>query len=273
MKWILNLCSCILCCCCADGQVSHRSLSNDIGQAGAYSIHFNNAFSFISNAACLGARRGFECGLSLEQKWAMKELKEYQLAVTNETGRTGIGVMIRSSGDADYGEKDFKLAYGKNLGKIELGIFFNYLIEQVPGYPDHEFLRSGIGIRYHVSPKLITGWEIGMPVFGHIGETNKETGSRSFRMGMGYEVTGDILMTFQIVEQSRTPMNFFGSLEYQYNKEFLFSFGIDSGTGSPYFKSGWKKNQLGILIYSSFHPLLGFTPGLIFLWQAKSEKR
>ena len=273
MKWILNLCSCLLyCCTSAYGQAVHASISNDIGQAGAYSSHFSNAFSFLSNAACLGSKGGFQCGLTLEQKWMMKELNEYQLAAAIEKERMGIGVMFRSSGDTDYGEREFKLAFGKNLGKLELGIFFNYLMEQVSGYPDHGFATSGIAVRFHVTPKLITGWELGLPVFGRIGETNTETGPGAFRMGMGYEVTSNILIAFQIVKQSGLPMNFLGSLEYQYNRQFLFSFGIDSGSGSPYFKSGWKKNQLGILIYSSYHPLLGFTPGLIFLWQAKAEK-
>jgi hypothetical protein len=272
MKWILNLCGCLLCYCPAKGQSIHMSSPNDIFQAGAYSIHFSNVFSFTANSASLAAKPGFQYGMTLEQKWLLKELNEYQLAAAIATKNAGVGILFRSSGDTDYGEREFKLAYGKSLGKLELGIFFSYLIVQISGYPDHEFATSGLGIRFHVSPKLIAGWEFSLPVFGKIGEINSETGPQSLRMGLGYEVAGDVLMAFQIIKQSGTPMNFFGSLEYQYNNKFLFSFGIDSGTGSPYFKSGWKKNQLAIQIYCSYHPILGFTPGLIFLWQVKTEK-
>jgi len=240
--------------------------------AGAYSTHFNDVFSFISNPASLGITEGFSCGILAERKWMLKELDNYSIAVSDNLGNGGVGILFQQSGDTDYNERSLELAYGKNLGKVEMGIRFNYLRDKVPGYRSIGFGYSGISMRFHVSKKLITGWEIGIPVFGRLGETNPEKGPQLFKTGFGYECTKNLLLAVQIVKSSGLPLNVIPSMEYHYDEHFFFSFGINSNTGSPFFKSGWKKNKLSIQIYTVYETILGFTPGLVLIWENKKKK-
>ena len=57
------------------------------------------------------------------------------------------------------------------------------------------------------------------------------------------------------------PSDIIAYTEYDYAEQFSFAFGINGLAGAVYFKSGWKKNRLSIQIYTSFEPVLGFSPG------------
>jgi hypothetical protein len=241
--------------------------------AGAYSKHFIDAFSFTSNPACLAGIKETLAGILTERKWMLKELESYQIASSYILGKGGIGIALQHSGDADYSEQSLELAYGKKLGHLEIGIRFDYLRDQAEGYPGLGFGSSGIGIRFHISEKLITGWELGLPVFGGAGKMNTETGPQFFRMGFGYEMRTDLFLAFQILKASGSPVHIISSLEYRFGENFFFSFGINSYADSPWFKSGWKKNRLCIQLYTSYEPVLGLSPGLVLLWEAKNRKQ
>ncbi len=254
-------------------QPIHMPLENAYITAGAYSKHFMDAFSFTSNPACLAGIRTTLSGILTERKWMLKELDSYQIAVSCNLGKAGIGIALQQSGDADYNEQSMELAYGKHLGHLEIGIRFCYLRDQAAGYPGAGFGSSGIAIRFHVTEKLITGWELGLPVFGEAGKMNPEKGPQFFRMGFGYELRTDLFLAFQILKASGSPLHIVSSLEYRFGGNFFFSVGINSYADSPWFKSGWKKNRLCIQLYTSYEPVLGLSPGLVLLWEAKNKKQ
>jgi hypothetical protein len=254
------------------GQTAHAAFTHAYLTGGAYSEHFTDAFSFTSNPACLGDGHGLLSGLLAERKWMLKELDLFELSVSGILGKGGWGISIQQSGDADYSEQGLELAYGKDLGRLEMGIRFGYSRNQAAGYPPAGFGSSGIGIRFHLTEKLITGWEIGLPVFGRAGKTNPEKGPEFFRMGLGYEWRADLFLAFQVEKTSGLPVNVIPSLEYRYGEQFFFSFGINSLGGALYFKSGWKKNRLCIQLYTIYEPVLGFSPGLVLLLERKNKK-
>jgi hypothetical protein len=239
---------------------------------GAYSNHFTDAFSFLSNPSCLGNIQGVLTGIVAERKWMLKELDNYTMTVAGSLPKGGFGVSLQYSGDADYNEQSMELAYGKDLGKTEIGIRFDYLTDNAAGYSGAGFGSAGIGMRFHVSENFITGWEIGLPVFGSAGETNTERGPQFFRMGFGYEWGTNLFLAMQIEKSSGQPMNAVCSIEYRYDEQFFFSFGLNTDEGTPFFKTGWKKNRLCIQFYTAYEPVLGFSPGILMLWSGEKTK-
>jgi hypothetical protein len=256
----------------AAGQYAHLPVVNAYITSGAYSGDFLDAFSFISNPACLAGVKGILAGLVAERKWMLQALDNYNLAAASPLGNGGIGFSLQKSGDIHYSEQSVELAYGKNLGRLELGIRFGYMNEVASGYPGHGFGYSGIGIRVHVSENLITGWELDLPVFGKAGKLNPERAPQSFRMGFGYQWGTDLFLACQIIKSTGFPLNVLGSLAYRYSEQFFFSFGINGDSGSLVFQSGWEKHQLCIQLYAAFEPVLGFSPGLVILWKGKNKK-
>ncbi len=238
---------------------------------GAYSIHFTDAFSFLSNPSCLGNTSGLTAGILTERKWMLKELDNHTLAVSCSMAKGGIGGSFQYSGDADFNEQSITLAYGKNLGKVQIGIRFDYSSDKAAGYPSAGFGSSGIGMQFHLTNNFITGWEIGLPVFGTVGETNSERGPQYFRMGFGYEWGTNLFLAIQMEKISAQPMHAVCSIEYRYNRQFFFSFGINTDEGVPFFKTGWRKNRLCIQFYTDYEQVLGFSPGILLLWSTEKS--
>jgi hypothetical protein len=269
---LMNLAYILFFCLSARGQLSHVQSENAFITSGAYSNHFTDAFSFRSNPACLGGMQNFQLGILAERKWMLQELDNYELAASFKLGNGGMGIAIQHSGDEDYSEQTLELAYGKKLGRLQMGIRFGYLKDQAAGYQGIGFGSSGVGICFHVTEKLITGWELGLPVFGIAGKLNPERGPQLFKMGFGYEWMPDLFVSFQVEKFAGLPVNMIGFIEYRYGEQFFFSFGMNSLAGALYFKSGWRKNRLGIQIYTLYEPVLGFSPGIVLFWEGKNKK-
>jgi hypothetical protein len=271
IMWVTYI-SCLFFCLETIAQPSHLQEQNGYISGSAYSTHFMDAFSFSSNPSCTAGMKNFSAGVLMERKWMLKELNAYKISASGNIGNGGFGMALERSGDALYSEQSLDLAYGKNLGKTELGTRFGYLWDQASGYGNIGFGYCGIGMRMHVTDKLITGWELDLPVFGKAGKTNPEKGAQLFRMGFGYEAEEDLFLAIQIEKASDRSSNLSASVEYRYGEQFFFSFGINSVEASLFFKSGWKKNQLCIQIYTVYENALGFSPGLVFLWHSKNRK-
>lgn len=255
------------------GQASHLRSGNGYISAGAYSARFIDAFSFASNPACLAGIKTFTSGLLAERKWMLKELDNFALSVDFPVLNSGLGVALEQSGDAAYSEQTMGLAYGKNLGRLQIGIRFTYLHDRPAGYKEIDFGSSGIGILFHVSENLISGCELSLPVFSNSGKPNPEKAPQFFRMGFGYEPGPGLFMAVQVEKISGIPLNVIPYVEYRYEEQFIFCFGINSLGGVPYFKTGWKKSRLSVQLYTLFTPLLGFSSGLVLLWEAKTGNR
>jgi hypothetical protein len=253
-------------------QLSHVQSENAYITAAAYSNHFRDAFSFLSNPACLGATPGFQSGILAERKWMLRELDHSEMSVNVPFGNGGMGIAFQQSGDGDYHEQGLVLAYGISTGRLQIGTGFSYLRDQAAGYPAVGFGGARAGISYQVSEKLKAGWELGLPVFGIAGKTNPEKGPQFFNMGFGYEWTPDLFISLQLEKYAGSPAGITGYIEYRYGDQFFFAFGINGHAAAPYFKSGWRKNRLCIELYTLFEPVLGFTPGIAILWESKKSK-
>jgi hypothetical protein len=252
-------------------QIFHGLPSSGYNSSGAYSTQFADAFSCTANPSCLGAMNHVLIGALAENKWMLQGLNNYALAASFPLNAGGAGLVLQQSGDEDFKETGLELAYGKNLGKLEIGIDFNYLRDMTAGYGSVQFVFSGFGLRYRVNEKFISGWELGLPVSGKAGKTNPERAPQYFRMGFGYTAEDDLFLSLQISKQSDLPMELCGYVEYRYEDHFVFSAGINSLPGSIYFKSGWKKNRLCIQLSLAYEPVLGISPGLIILCETKNK--
>ena len=147
-------------------------------------------------------------GILTERKWMLKEL-DYT---------TNVGFLLQSemmdwvlrcniAGTQTYKNRSWNWPMEKILGRLRMGIIFGYLFDQAAGYRVFGFGSAGIGIWFHVSDKLMAGWELGLPVFGKVGKTNPERGPQFFRMGFGYEWRTDLFLSMEIEKSSGLPLN------------------------------------------------------------------
>ncbi len=96
----------------------------------------------------------------------LKELENTEMTSCFPMGNGGLGISLEHSGDAGYNEQALDLAYGIKAGRLQIGTGFEWLMDQAAGYRAVGFGSAHIGFCFHVSEKLMTGWALGLPVFG-----------------------------------------------------------------------------------------------------------
>jgi hypothetical protein len=255
----------------AEAQVFHSPVKSAYQTGGAYSERFIDAFSFIANPAALGTADTLRLALSTERKWMLKELDCSQLAGSFPAGDGGIGFQFRYAGDPGYNESAFAIACGKNLGRVSLGVQFGYEIYRASGYGSKTTGSIMLGVRFHPVEKLHAGLAIGNSLFTKKEKANPERGPGDFTMGFGYEASPAVLISIQFVKETGIPLNGIACVDYRWSDQFLASLGIETNSASPYAKAGWRKNRLTVEIFTSWHAAVGFTPGLVLLWEGKKR--
>ena len=84
----------------------------------------------------------------------LEGLNNYAFAVSFPFGAGGTGNAFHQSGDEAFNEQGLELAYGKNLGRLDIGIVFDYLRDQAAGYTGQILFPPGVGIRLPGNRKI-----------------------------------------------------------------------------------------------------------------------
>ncbi len=271
MKWVWLIVSGIFIVETGRAQLFHSPAKSVYLTGGAYSGQFTDAFSFTGNPAVLGSAKSLRIAISTERRWMLKELDFSRIACSFSGGHGGIGLFFQHTGDAAYQETTMALAYGKDLGRIALGIQFRYDQDRALGYGNDRNGSAVLGMRMHPAEKIYAGLVFSTWLFGNLGKRTGEKGPEEYTMGFGYEVSSFVFLSMQLEKEAGIPMNVEGSVDYRWSEQFYASVGIESNAASPFVRAGWKKNRLLIEIFAAYHVALGFTPGIALFWEGKNK--
>ena len=235
---------------------------------GAYSKNFTDVFSFTANQAALVEAKRLEVGIYCEKRFLLAATNLYTAVLitplaANKQGC--IGIAAGYFGFANYNESELGLAYAKSLGKINLGIKFNYFNLRIPGYGSSSTLDFELGGIVRLTQKVFAGLEIYNPVGGRLNKTNDKIRS-AYKYGMGYEASENFFIGMEIIKEEDVPININTGIQYNWMKQFYFRLGVATETASSYIGSGFSLKSLQFEIMGSYHPQLGFSPGLMLIF-------
>jgi hypothetical protein len=241
---------------------------------GAYSHHFTQSFSFLSNQGALGNLPKTSAGLYSEQKYGLKELALYMATAAVPVNKGGIGIAMQYSGFSDFNESRLSLAYGKNLGHVSLGIQCNYNMVHIAGYGNDAAIGIEAGSLWQITQRVITGIHIVNPPMGE-GKFRNNAGEKLaslYQLGVGYEVSPQLLMSAELSKEEDKPVNVQTGLQYNAvpNKLFV-QLGLATATTSPYAGMGWQWKNCRADITMRYHPQLGITPALLLVFYGKQN--
>lgn len=232
----------------------------------AYSKNFANAFSFTSHQAALGNIDSIAIGVYTERRFLLEELSLYKIAVCIPVRSGGFAVSAKHFGYNAYRETEFSVGYGKNLGRIKIGVQFNYYSLQVPGYGSEALFNFEGGAILELSEHLHAGIHVFNPVGGKFGENNLEKFPSAYTAGIGYEASDKVFTAVEFIKEEGKPVNINIGLHYAFVKKFFAHLGLLTGTTSLYFGAGWQWNKFRIDITFGYHRQLGFTPGVLLMF-------
>ncbi len=248
------------------------SLAQPYISLSAYSVQQNDALSFTGNQAALATTKYAGIGVFGEQRFMLKETSAYTLAAAVPTRLGNFGIQINYAGFKNFRENKIGLAYARKLGKlVDVGVQFNYYGYSIPSYGKASAINFEIGAMFHLTDKLNAGIHVYNPVGGRLGKNSQEKIASAYKIGLGYDASDKFFISSEIIKEEDKAMNVIAGLQYQFAKQFFAKAGFVSESASFYAGAGVGWKNLRLDISSSYHPQLGFSPGILFIMHFKSK--
>ena len=254
-------------------QIVRKPVATAYTGLGAYSQSQADVFSFLANQASLAQIKNAAAGVYGERRFLLSELSNYNAAIAVPTSSGNFGLKANYYGFTDYNETQIGLAYARKLGnKIDLGVQFNYNGISIAGYGNASAVSFEIGSIMHLTDKLHAGIHINNPVGGKFGKDQQEKLPSVYTFGLGYDASEKFFISTEIVKEEDQPVNVNAGLQYKFIPQLLARAGISSATSSYWLGIGvlWKNFRVDVA--GSYHPQLGFTPGLLLLFNFKNNE-
>lgn len=240
---------------------------------GAYSKNFADAYSFTQNQAALANVKLASAGVYAERRFLVQELNLYSAVIALPTKSGNFGVQADYFGFKNYNESQIGLAYGRSLGsKVDIGVKFNYYDVRIPSYGNASAVNFEAGLLLHLTDKIHTGIHVFNPVGGKLGKSQEEKIASAYKFGLGYEASEKFFISGEVVKQEDQPVNVNIGFQYNFLKQFLIRGGIATATNNSFAGVGLSVNHFRLDVAASYHPQLGFTPGILVLFDFGKQK-
>lgn len=255
-------------------QALRTPVSSAFQLVNAYSKEHSDAFSFTYNNAALARFKGFAAGAFAENRFLTDEINHYSSVVGVETDKGNFGFQANYFGFSDFNEYQLGLAYGRSLGEnFDIGVQFNYYSYRIPSYPHYGTATFQIGAIARLSSELNVGLQIYNPVGGYLSKINGEKLSSNFEFGAGYEPSENLIISATLQKEEGRNLNVTSGIFYQFQKQFFARAGIRTENNVPFGAAGVLFNDLRIDISVSHHSQLGFSPGVMVIYQPQNIRR
>jgi hypothetical protein len=223
----------------------------------AYSTNQNDAFSFTGNQAALANTKQASIGVYGERRFLLATTSSYAAAVAIPSRLGNFGLSLNYAGFKNFNENKIGLAYGRSVGKkVDIGVQFNYYGYRVPTYGNASAIFFEAGAIMHFTEKLNGGVHVYNPIGGKLNNSEGEKLASAYKLGFGYDASDNFFVSADIVKEEDKPVNVVAGVQYNFAKQFFGRAGFMSGLS-------WKNLRLDIA--GSYHPQLGFSPGIMLL--------
>lgn len=261
---ILSLC----CSYIADAQSVRIPVSSAYQLLNAYSKNQADVFSFTHNTAALAQHKGFSAGAYGENRFLTGEINQYTAVAAIDTDKGNFGVQADYFGYTQFSEYQFGLAYGRSLGNnLDIGAQFNYYAYRIPAYPQSSALTFQLGLIARLSDAMSVGLQIYNPVGGYLSGTKEEKLSSVYQFGVAYEPVDNVIVSATLEKEESKQINVTGGVFYQFDHQFFARAGIRTQTNTPFAAAGIAFSELRLDLSVSHHPQLGFSPGIMIIYQ------
>lgn len=258
----------------AFSQTVRYSISLPYVSIGAYSSKQQDPFAFTNNQAALAQVKKAGLGVFGERRFMLAENSVYGLAAAIPSRMGNFGVQINYAGFKNFNENKIGLAYARNLGKLlDVGIQFNYYSYRIPQMGASSSINFEMGAIMHFSEKFNGGVHIYNPVGGHLGKNRNEKLASAYKFGLGYDASENFYVSAELIKEEDKPVNVTGGVQYQFAKQFFARAGFISETGSGFAGMGLAWKNLRLDISGSYHPQLGFSPGIMMIVNFKEANK
>lgn len=267
--------SCLLLCIVyffSEAQTLRTPVTAIYTKVNTYSSMQSDAFSFTANQAALAKRKNFSAGIYGEKRFLLSDMGLYNLAFALPTPTGNFGLKADYFGSSSYNESQIGVAYGRSLGKIDVGAQFNYYMLKLAEYGNASSINFEAGAIFHISDQFQTAVHIYNPLGSAVGKSGAEKLPSIYTAGFGYDASERFFIGAEIQKVEDRSVTVNAGLQYAFADKFFARTGVASATSVFYFGLGFLLNGFRIDATASLHPLLGITPGILLVYNSPAKK-
>jgi hypothetical protein len=241
---------------------------------GAYSKQQTDPFSFTGNQAALAQAIQPGVGVYGERRFLLAATNYYALAAVFPSKLGKFGLQLNYGGFKNFNENKIGLAYALSMGKkLDIGIQFNYYGYRVPAYASATAINFEAGVIMHFSDKFNGGIHIYNPVAGKLGKASGEKLASVYKMGFGYDASANFFAGMEVIKEEDRPVNCIASALYRFGGKFFARIGMITESTAVFGGAGWRWNDLRVDVSASYHPQLGFSPGVMMIINFRAKDK
>ncbi len=264
----------IIAVCPAHAQVIKQPLSVRYAGLGAYSKNFSDIFSAAANQASLAQLKTGGFAVYGERRFLLEELNGYAAIIAVPTASGVFGFEGNYFGSSAFNENELGILYARKITRlIDIGTKFNYYTDRIPGYGSASAVNFEAGVIFHLTDKLHSGIHVYNPGSSKLGKTGMEKLASVYRLGIGYEASEMVFISAEIIKQEGRQTGVNAGLQYNLQKSIFIRTGISTLTDNSYVSIGIQLSFVRIDVNAAYHPQLGFTPGVLLLFNFKKADK
>ncbi|MBI9035768.1 MAG: hypothetical protein JEZ03_15005 [Bacteroidales bacterium] len=235
------------------------SRSRSLGNCG---VSTSDYWAIINNEAGMVWNNSSSIGIITENRFLLKELNNYTLAVTLPLKKSAFGASLNYFGFDLYNEKSIQLSYAMKLSKnFSVGVGLEYLhFSQAELYQSLQYINFSMGVMMHITNKLTLASHIYNPLM-----LNNDVIPTLFRLGGTYQFSPQFTSFFELERNTSTKTLYKAGLEYSPITILRCRLGIISHPSTVCFGLGINLKQLDLDISSQMHPILGLSQQISLL--------
>ncbi len=242
--------------------------SNALGGA---SVCVSDLWSVQNNQAGLANLKSMELGIFSERRYMLEQLSNNAAAFAMPTKLGTFAVNFSRFGYTQYNESKYGLAYAKAFGKnFSAGMQVDYLTMHLGDiYGNRSTFTVEAGIQANIVKGLTVGVHIYNPNRAKTATYNNERVPTIMRLGLKYDFSKKVFWSVETEKDIDHKAVFKSGVEYHIVKEFYIRGGFATNPMVSSFGFGLELKNFKLDFYNSFHPQLGYTPGLSMNYKIK----
>lgn len=251
-----------------------RPLSTNYQSLNAYSKNVTDVFSATCNQASLANLKAGGFAASGERRFMLEDLKALTFVLAVPTASGTIGLQGDYFGGAGLKESELGFLYARKITKVvDVGIQFNYHAVTIAGYGAASAVNFEGGANVHLTETLHVGFHIYNPTSSKLGKIESEKLAAVYKVGLGYEISKQLFLGFEVVKQQQQQPGVNVGLDYYLHEKVLLKAGLSTLSNNIYAAVGYRFSLAAIHFYTAYHQQLGFTPGIMLLFNFKEVEQ
>ncbi len=189
---------------------------------------------------------------------------------------SGLAIGFDNSKIENYGEQQFRLGYGRRLGKqIGVGISLSFLRFAASEYDARKGATAAVSFFSKPFKNLMFSARLQNPFFLKITRSTSLTNRDLylpviFQTGFCWLLSQKLRTLFEVEKDLELPAIFKFGISYQIHQKFIFRIGCRTTPARPAFGVGLKiRENLRLDFGSEWHPVLGITPAAGVFYSSK----